>query len=120
MVSLEALALWKDFDYSRTDLKVIVYGLDGALLADFFVTSDIIEYLSGVYGELPAPSEDGTSNPIIQPDNQKPSPPKTENGVSLPETSTNRLPLVIFGGCLVLICIVMFKKVIFAKKDSLR
>ncbi len=116
MISLEALALWKDFDYSTTDLKVIVYGIDGALLADFFVTSDFIEYLSDVYGELPAPSEDGTPNPIIQPDNQKPSLPKTENGGMLPETSTNRLPLVIFGGCLVLVGIVMFKKVIYAKK----
>ena len=120
MVSLEALALWKDFDYSTTDLKVILYGVDGSLLADFFVTSDIIEYLSGIYGELPAPSEEGTANPMIQPNNQKPSVPKTENGGRLPETSTNRLPLVILGGCLVLIGIVMYKKVIYVKKDSLR
>jgi processed acidic surface protein len=118
MISFEDLALMKDFDYTMTDLKVTIYGTDGTLLADYFVTSDFIEYLSELYGEIPEKLEEITTKPVTQSKDRKPSAPKTVSGGKLPKTAANHIPGAILGGILMIIGILMYKKVFYVKKDT--
>ncbi|MDF2486419.1 MAG: processed acidic surface protein [Herbinix sp.] len=122
-VSFEELVQIKDFDFSDTDVKVIIYGTDGTLLADYFVTSDFIDYLDDFYGEIPENvedlvTEDTTSKPVTQAQNQKPSAPKTEKGGKLPKTSTNNIPYAILGGLLSVVGVLMYKRVTHVKKEA--
>jgi processed acidic surface protein len=119
MISFEELALLRDFDYTTTDIKITIYGTDGSLLADYFITADFIEYLSGIYGEIPEILEDNTTKPVSQSKNQKPSVPKTVSGGKLPMTASNTIPGVISGGLLVLVGILMYKKVNHVKRNTL-
>jgi processed acidic surface protein len=108
VMSLDQLAQLEDFDYTTTDLKVTIYGTDGTLLADFIVTSEFVDYLSGIYGEIPEKLEE----------NQKPSAPRTIKGGKLPKTATNNIPGVILGGLLAITGILMYKKVSNVKKKA--
>ncbi len=123
VMSLDKLVQLKDFDYTTPEIKVTIYDTDGTLLADFFATSELIDYLSGIYDEIPgitkdAKSGDDTSQPATQINNQKPSAPRTVSGGKLPKTSTNHIPGAILGGLLATAGILMYKKVSNAKKKS--
>jgi processed acidic surface protein len=123
IMSFDQLAQLEDFDYTTTDLKVTIYGTDGTLLADFNVTSEFVDYLSGIYGEIPEKLEDvvnqdDTSSPATQTKNQKPSAPRTIRGGKLPKTATNNIPGVILGGLLAITGILMYKKVSNVKKKA--
>ncbi|MDF2905007.1 MAG: hypothetical protein K0R34_328 [Herbinix sp.] len=119
MISFDELIQLREFDYTTTDLKITLYGTDGTLLADYFVTSEFIDYLSGLYGEIPENEQDNTTKPVIKSSNQKPSVPKTVSGGKLPRTATNNIPGIILGGLLVLVGVLMFKKVNYVKRNAL-
>jgi processed acidic surface protein len=119
MISFDELIQLREFDYTTTDLKITLYGTDGTLLTDYFVTSEFIDYLSGLYGEIPENEQDNTTKPVIKSSNQKPSVPKTVSGGKLPRTATNNIPGIILGGLLVLVGVLMFKKVNYVKRNAL-
>ena len=102
-----------EFNDTIDKIKLSFYGENNVFLADYYMSQDIIDYLTGKPSEIREEIEEIVDQ---KPAVQKPALPKTEDGGKLPKTSTNYIPGAILGGLLAVAGVLMYQRIKMIRK----